>query len=82
MTRDGVLVLSHDPHLSPDLTRTADGRWIGTKTLAIKDLTYAELQQFDVGRLRPGSKTAKALPASNTDGRRDHTDPGGGARLA
>jgi glycerophosphoryl diester phosphodiesterase len=62
MTRDGVLVLSHDACLSPDLTRTDDGRWIKAGTLAIKDFTYAELQHFDVGRLRPGSKTAKAFP--------------------
>ena len=27
VTRDGVLVLSHDPHLNPALTRGADGRW-------------------------------------------------------
>ncbi len=62
MTRDGVVVLSHDPCLSPDLTRAANGRWIDTKTPAIKDWDYAELQQFDVGRLRPGSRTAKSFP--------------------
>jgi glycerophosphoryl diester phosphodiesterase len=28
VTRDGVLVISHDPSLSPDLVRGPDGRWL------------------------------------------------------
>ena len=62
MTRDGVAVLSHDACLSPDLTRTSDGRWIDSARLALRDFTYADLQAFDVGRLRPGSDTAKRFP--------------------
>ena len=62
MTRDGVVVLSHDACLSPDLTRGPDGRWIGRADLALRDLDHADLQAFDVGRLRPGSRTAKRFP--------------------
>lgn len=36
LTRDGVLVVSHDPLLNPDVTRGPDGRWlpmsVGTTT--------------------------------------------------
>lgn len=62
MSRDGVVVLSHDACLSPDLTRDAGGRWIETAPIALRDRDYAELQAFDVGRLRPGSRTAKRFP--------------------
>ena len=69
MTRDGVVVVSHDSCLSPDLTRTLDGRWIGQSKIAIRDLDYADLQQFDVGRLQPGSRTAQRFPRQiPTDG--------------
>ena len=57
MTRDGVPVLSHDPCLSPDLTRDACGRWLEASGPAIHDLCFADLLAFDVGRLRPGSRT-------------------------
>ena len=59
MTRDRVLVLSHDPCLSPDLTRDAQGAWLNTSHRAIYDMDYAELASFDVGRLRPHSRTAR-----------------------
>jgi len=54
MTRDGVLVLSHDPRLNPALTRGADGRWLTTSP-AIFSLSMDELEAFDVGRLDPES---------------------------
>ena len=28
VTKDGVLVISHDPHLNPDLVRAPDGAWL------------------------------------------------------
>ena len=62
MTRDGVAVLSHDAKLSPDLTRGSDGRWIRSHTRALRDFDYEELLAFDVGRLRPGSRTAQRFP--------------------
>ena len=36
VTRDGVLVLSHDPRLNPALTRGPDGRWIDAPGPAIR----------------------------------------------
>ena len=63
MTRDGVLVLSHDPRLNPALTRGADGRWLDDTGPAIFSLTRSELAQFDVGRLNPESHYARQWPA-------------------
>lgn len=62
MTRDGVLVLSHDPQLNPALTRDASGRWISESVL-IRSLSTEQLASFDVGRLRPDSKYAQQWPA-------------------
>jgi glycerophosphoryl diester phosphodiesterase len=56
MTRDGVLVLSHDPRLNPALTRGPDGRWLTAPGPAIRSLTLAELAAYDVGRLDPASE--------------------------
>ena len=62
MTSDGIPVLSHDPRLSPDLTRSPTGAWLTATGPAIFALTLAELAKFDVGRLRPGSRTARRFP--------------------
>src|SRR2546421_9281930 len=60
VTRDGVVVVHHDRGLNPDIARL-DGKWIA-RALPINSLTYAELQRYDVGRLRPGSEYAKRFP--------------------
>jgi len=62
ITRDGVLVISHDPALNPDHTRDAAGRFLERRGPAIHSLTWAELQAYDVGRLRPGSDYARQFP--------------------
>jgi glycerophosphoryl diester phosphodiesterase len=63
ITRDGVVVVSHDPALNPDITRTPDGRWLEQQGAAIRQLTFDELQRYDVGRIKPGSAYAKRFPA-------------------
>lgn len=62
VTRDGVVVIGHDPSLNPDIARGADGKWLEKKGPAIHSLSFAELQQYDVGRLRPESSYAKRYP--------------------
>ncbi len=62
VTRDGVVVVAHDRRLNPDLTRDADGKWLEAPGPAIRALTYAELAPYDVGRARPGSRTARRYP--------------------
>lgn len=62
ITKDGVPVIAHDPTLNPDLTRDADGRFLEQRGPAIHTLTYAELQRYDVGRLKPGTRYASAHP--------------------
>jgi glycerophosphoryl diester phosphodiesterase len=62
VTRDGVVVVSHDPVLNPDITRAADGRWLEAPGAALHQLTLIELQGYDVGRIKPGSAYAKRFP--------------------
>lgn len=62
ISRDGVVVIGHDPRLNPDIVRGPDGRWLEGKGPAIHSLTFAELQQFDIGRLNPAGNYAKRFP--------------------
>jgi glycerophosphoryl diester phosphodiesterase len=62
ITRDGVVVIHHDLWLNPDTTRGPDGKWLDKRGPAISELTFAELQQYDVGRLKPGTDYAKGFP--------------------
>lgn len=62
ITKDGVIVIGHDPALNPDIARGPDGRWLDKKGPAIHELTYAELRQYDIGRINPASSYAKRYP--------------------
>jgi glycerophosphoryl diester phosphodiesterase len=62
MTADDVLVVSHARRLNPDHTRGPDGKFLDREGPAIRSLTLAELQRYDVGRLKPGSAYAASLP--------------------
>ena len=61
VTRDGHVVIAHDPRLNPDLTRDAEGAWLAAPGPALQTLTLAELQRHDVGRLKPGTRYAQAF---------------------
>ena len=56
ITKDGVVVVSHDARLNPDITRGPDGRWLNPPTRAVRELTLDDLGHYDVGRIKPGSE--------------------------
>lgn len=62
ITQDGVLVISHDPALNPDITRGADGKFLEAAGPLIRDLTFEQLSRYDVGRLKPGTAYARRYP--------------------
>jgi len=62
VTKDGVVVVSHDSVLNPAHTRGPDGRWLDGRGPAIHALSDAELQRYDVGRAKPGSRLAQRFP--------------------
>ena len=71
VTRDGVVVIHHDRRLNPDVARK-DGKWVTAPAPTIHSLTYQQLTNYDVGRIRPGSEYAARFP---------HQKPVDGARI-
>ena len=61
VTKDGVIVVSHERGLNPDLARGPDGKYIPAG-IPYQKLTLAEVKQYDVGQIRPGSDYAKRFP--------------------
>ena len=62
ITRDGVVVVSHDPELNPDLTRGPEGAWLTGLGPPIRTLDFDALRRYDVGRLKPGSAYKARFP--------------------
>ncbi len=62
VTRDGAVVVHHDPALNPHTTRDRSGTWLRAPGPLLRELTLADLGEFDVGRLRPGSAVARRFP--------------------
>ena len=61
ITQDGVMVVSHDRHLNPDLIRDPQGQHLTERGATIESIPFAELQRFDAGRLKPGSNYAQSF---------------------
>lgn len=59
VTKDGIVVVTHDSVLNPDITRDASGQWLEKPGASMLAMTFAEIQKFDVGRTRPGTAYAK-----------------------
>ena len=71
VTKDGVLVISHNPSLNPDIVRTPDGRWLAGTGAPIRTLTLDELRRYDIGRIDPSTRYARQFPEQQAaDGER------------
>ncbi len=71
VTRDDVVVISHNPYLSPDLVRDPDGHWLAAPGPQVRSLTFAELRRYDIGRINPTSQYARSFPEQRAaDGER------------
>jgi glycerophosphoryl diester phosphodiesterase len=62
VTKDDVVVISHNPSLSPDLVRDPDGHWLASPGPQIRTLTFVELRRYDIGRINPMSQYARQFP--------------------
>jgi glycerophosphoryl diester phosphodiesterase len=58
LSADNVLVVHHDERLNPDITRDASDHWLPGVGPPLRSLPFAELQRYDVGRIRPLTKYA------------------------
>jgi glycerophosphoryl diester phosphodiesterase len=61
VSSDGVVVISHDRALNPEITRDAQGQWLAAPIL-VNSLSFAQLQSYDVGRINPASDYASRFP--------------------
>lgn len=61
LTKDGHLLVGHDPVLLPHLARL-DGQWIKPPGPAIWQTPLADLQRYDVGRLDPSTRYGQTYP--------------------
>ena len=62
LSADNVLIVYHDEALKPAYTRDAEGRYLARPTPLLKNLTFADLQRYDVGRLDPARTYSKRYP--------------------
>ncbi len=62
VTRDGVVVISHERGLTPNTARGPHGKWLTAPGPMIHALSYAELERYDVGRLNPATSYARQFP--------------------
>ena len=71
VSADGVVVVSHDPYLNPQIVRDASGQWLaGSKGPLIRSLSFAQLQAYELGRIKPETPYAAQF---NTQQPRDGT---------
>jgi glycerophosphoryl diester phosphodiesterase len=61
ITADGHVVAHHDYRINPDQSRL-DGAWLDAAGPALKRISLDELRRYDVGRAKPGSRTARRYP--------------------
>jgi glycerophosphoryl diester phosphodiesterase len=61
VSSDGVVVISHDRALNPEITRDSTGAWLASPLL-VNSLSFKALQGFDVGRINPSSEYAQRFP--------------------
>lgn len=53
LTKDGQIVMSHNPILNSDITRDENGNYIENNKYDIRLMTVDELKKFDVGVMGP-----------------------------
>jgi glycerophosphoryl diester phosphodiesterase len=63
VTKDGVIIVSHERGLNPDLARAPDGLYVPPPGIPYVNLTLTEVKKYDVGQIRPGSDYAARFPA-------------------
>lgn len=51
MSKDGVVMVAHDPVLLPEITKY-QGHWLPDVSILLKDKTATELAEYDVGQMK------------------------------
>ncbi|HYD06147.1 MAG TPA: glycerophosphodiester phosphodiesterase family protein, partial [Reyranella sp.] len=71
VTRDDIVVVTHDPWLNPSIVRGPDGQWLQGTGPTIRSLELSAVKTYDIGRLNPASAYARQFPMQRpVDGER------------
>jgi len=71
LSRDGICIVHHDEGLNTSIARDQAGQWVEPPSSLVKNLRFAELKQYDIGRLRSGTPYADLYPQQQSiDGER------------
>lgn len=62
VTRDNIVVITHNYRLLPEITRKESGEWLSETGPAIHSLTLKELRTYDVGRMNPARSYQAGFP--------------------
>src|SRR5712691_3768958 len=62
VSSDGVIVVSHERGLNPDLARAADGVYVTPPGTPFVRLRLEDIKKYVVGQIRPGSAYAAQFP--------------------
>ena len=55
LTKDGHIVISHNPVMSPNLAKGPDGKYVEAGKYDLRTMTLAEIKQFDIGTMNPAA---------------------------
>lgn len=55
MTKDGRIVISHNPVMNPNIAKGPDGQYVKAGMYDIRTMTLAEVKQFDIGTMNPAA---------------------------
>lgn len=53
LTKDGQIVISHNPFMSHNLAKGPDGKYVVPNQYDIRTMTLAQVKQFDIGTMNP-----------------------------
>lgn len=55
LTKDGHIVISHNPFMNPNLAKDINGAYVKPGVYDIRTMTLAEVKQFDLGTMNPAA---------------------------
>lgn len=55
LTKDGRIVVSHNPFMNPNLAKGPDGKYVEAGKYDLRTMTLAEIRQFDIGTMNPAA---------------------------
>jgi len=62
VSKDGHVVVIHNPRMEPEIARMPDGNWLADSGPAINSMTLEEIKSFDIGRLNPAMRYGERYP--------------------